>query len=747
MIARITRAKSGISDYLEKGLRKDSQYTRSEKDNVIPIYGNLEIFRQTEQYLNKYKNYKDNYLHITISYSKKDMQLMSNMSDKEKMAMKKDIVMTYIKHHTAGNDMDNEVIAYAEEHEPKIKLDEKGNKRYKHIHLGIALYNPLSDTKLRTTFANNSFIDDTLQAYVNKKYGLSIPRHHKRVRQGINADTKIARDRKYYIEELKNIKSNSELLQYFKDNNIQYREVKTKRNNYYKIINKDIDDVNLKSTGFEHIHKITLDKDFKFSEDKDIKDLKKILDTYYKTQIDKIDKRRSKKTKEALKEIYKTVTIDNDEFSLANATFQQKIFYKHYKQFIDSDLKGYFVDIKDDNNTKFINKRKNINIEDKGDKIVSHSNDTANLKERVTLMLNVAEAKEWNLSNLIINGDDKFKAEAERQIAEILRKRAVAEKEKEELIKQEVEKRPTTVTQQLKREANDKQERYKADKDISLTLLKQTLEAQRVLEYARDKYKINVDDYEIVNNKINILRNKKEKPKNIIDFLQKEIHIQASEAIAICKELYKEQPTTMRVNSPNHQQQQNNKQGDNDVKKRKTTNIKRKRNRELYKSIDRLNERTKQANNPNNMRTLSESKLVSNKNRVKVLLHTNELNKLDSNRRERSDYKMRRASDSDSTVATATGTRPARPTLDKEAIKEAATGAMFLSKDYEEFKNNIKSYLEIDKCEIDNKNETLKIEDFELSFADLDISKEDLEQKFQDNLIAQRKLKKEGLKL
>ena len=744
MIARIERGKSGYSQYLITGDKKDSIYTRDEKDYVTTLYGSLNTFEKTEQYLNKYKNFKDNYLMIVISFSQDDIDKMNNMSNDEQLAMKKDIVMTYIKHHTAGNDMDNEVIAYAEEHEPKIKFDEKGNKRYKHIHLGIALYNPLSDTKLRTTFANNSFIDDTLQAYVNKKYGLSIPRHHKRVRQGINADTKIARDRKYYIEELKNIKSNSELLQYFKDNNIQYREVKTKRNNYYKIINKDIDDVNLKSTGFEHIHKITLDKDFKFSEDKDIKDLKKILDTYYKTQIDKIDKRRSKKTKEALKEIYKTVTIDNDEFSLANATFQQKIFYKHYKQFIDSDLKGYFVDIKDDNNTKFINKRKNINVEDRGDKIVSHTNDTANLQERVTLMLNVAEAKKWDISNLVIKGDDKFKAEVEKQIVERLRKRAVAEKEKEELIKQEVEKRPTTVTQQLKREANDKQERYKAEKDISLTLLKQTLEAQRVLEYARDKYKINVDDYEIVNNKINILRNKKEKPKNIIDFLQKEIHIPASEAIAICKELYKEQP--MRVNSTN-QQQQNNKQGDNDVKKRKTTNIKRKRNRELYKSIDRLNERTKQANNPNNMRTLSESKLVSNKNRVKVLLHTNELNKLDSNRRERSDYKMRRASDSDSTVATATGTRPARPTLDKEAIKEAATGAMFLSKDYEEFKNNIKSYLEIDKCEIDNKNETLKIEDLELSFADLDISKEDLEQKFQDNLIAQRKLKKEGLKL
>ena len=163
MIARTTRAKSGLSDYLEKGHRQDSEYTRSQKDNVIPIYGNLETFRQTEQYLNKEKNYKDNYLHVTISYSKEDMQLMDSMTDDEKMAMKKDIALTYIKHHTSGYDIDNEVIAYVETHQPIIKV-EHNKERLEHEHIAMALYNPLNDTKLQTTFHNNSFIDDTLQA-------------------------------------------------------------------------------------------------------------------------------------------------------------------------------------------------------------------------------------------------------------------------------------------------------------------------------------------------------------------------------------------------------------------------------------------------------------------------------------------------------------------------------------------------------------------------------------------------------
>lgn len=552
MIARITRAKSGLSDYLEKGHRKDSEYTRSQKDNVIPIYGNLETFRQTEQYLNKEKNYKDNYLHITISYSKEDMQLMDSMTDDEKMAMKKDIAMTYIKHHTSGYDIDNEVIAYVETHQPIIKY-EHNKERLEHEHIAIALYNPLNDTKLQTTFHNNSFIDDTLQAYVNKKYGLSQPREHQRERQGIEADTQIAKDRKYYKEALKDIKSNSELMQYFKDNNIQYKEVQTKSNHYYKIINTKGTDINLKGKDFEHIHRFTLDKDFVYNEHKDIKELEKVLTSYYEKRIEQIDKRRSISTKEAIQDIYKEQTKDN-EHSLQSASYQQKIFYKHYGHLIDNDLKGYFIDTKEVDNTKFINKTKNINIEDKGDKIISHTNDKENLQERVRLMLNVAEAKKWNINNLEINGSKEFKEEAEKQIAERIRLQEQLQKKNDKTlsyteavaVKQEIDKRPTTATQTYKQQAEQKQEQTKADNDISLTMLKQNLSAQRVLDYAVDKYKLNRDDYTITDdNKINNVNNK-QKPKNVIDFLQRELNIKTSEAIDISKELYKKQPLNIK---------------------------------------------------------------------------------------------------------------------------------------------------------------------------------------------------------
>ena len=60
MIARVTRAKEGFADYLITGARKDSIYARDQKDKVIPLYGNLQTFKQTEKYLNKYKNYQSN---------------------------------------------------------------------------------------------------------------------------------------------------------------------------------------------------------------------------------------------------------------------------------------------------------------------------------------------------------------------------------------------------------------------------------------------------------------------------------------------------------------------------------------------------------------------------------------------------------------------------------------------------------------------------------------------------------------
>ena len=80
------------------------------------------------------------------------------------------------------------------------------------------------------------------------------------------------------------------------------------------------------------------------------------------------------------------------------------------------------------------------------------------------------------------------------------------------------------------------------NKDIQanseLSDLKQNLDAKIVLEYAKTKYKLDTNNYVInEDNKINNINNK-QKPKNIIDFLQKELNLSSKESITICKELY-----------------------------------------------------------------------------------------------------------------------------------------------------------------------------------------------------------------
>src|SRR5574344_927837 len=99
MIARVTRAKEGFAEYMITGARKDSVYIRDQKDKTITLYGNLKTFKQTEKYLNKYK---------------------------KKNEILKELAHIYIKHHTSGYDIENEVIAYAEKKKKKIQTNEKG---------------------------------------------------------------------------------------------------------------------------------------------------------------------------------------------------------------------------------------------------------------------------------------------------------------------------------------------------------------------------------------------------------------------------------------------------------------------------------------------------------------------------------------------------------------------------------------------------------------------------------------------
>ncbi|MCT7631140.1 hypothetical protein N5U06_10430 [Aliarcobacter butzleri] len=555
MITRISRAKEGFADYLITGARKDSIYARDQKDKVIPLYGNLQTFKQTEKYLNKYKNYQSNYIHITLSFSKEDMDKLNEIEDiKIRDELFKELVLIYIKHHTSGYSLENEVIAYAEAHMPKIQINEKNRQRFPHIHIAIAKYNPLDDTQLRTPFFNNSFLDDVLQSYVCKKYGFEIPRKDEDEKNDTNEKiqdennledkikSKIAITRANWIELLKDIKTSNELL-YFLQNDLKLEENRdfkiagSKTYKYIKILNlqernKKSNSLNLNGKDFSRfILKDT--KNRTFPRHKSKKDLEDILLSYYETRIENIYKRKSKKSKEKLNNIYKSENYKiksnkNIQNSFKYLSYQQKLFIEHYDYLIKDKLEGYYVK-KENNEVIVSNFSKNIKIIDKGEEIVSVKNIT-NVEEQVKIMIQIALAKDWKLENIEPTGNENFINEANRQIVALILKN-----KKEQIKNTDIEiLRAKSPTQQEKVKVQNEELNSKTN----LQELKEKLDAKLVLEYAKKNFKLDISNFIITeDNKIDNLKNK-QKPKNVIDFLQRELNLSTKEAIGVCVGIY-----------------------------------------------------------------------------------------------------------------------------------------------------------------------------------------------------------------
>lgn len=550
MIARVTRHKNGIIEYLKKGIRADSNYTRQDKDSVISIYGNMDTLDKSIKYLNDNKNYQDNYLHITLSFSKDDINKLDNMSEKEREQTLKKITELYIRHHTKGYNLENEVIAYAEIHKPKIKINEKGKERLEHIHIVISNQNALNNTRLRTTFAN-TFIDDTLQSYINNFYGFDNPKEHKRLDKNIL--TKKSEIRQYLKDKLKDIKSHKELIEYFKNNGLEYREVKTKRNNYYKLVDFGI---NLRGRGFEHLEKITQDKKYIYPHTKTIQELANILNNYYEKRIIEIGKRRSKKDTKKLNDILNNNRQEqSQETSISIDDKKKAILYEQYKNKINFDLLGYRTFINEyTKEIRFYNHNENIEIKDKNKTLSVNYKECKNKEKAVSNMLDLALAKGWKLDKLNIRGSDDFKKEVYKQIKQRLEQeqeqrkkmqKEKIEKEKEKLYKE----RAITPTQQtiknnyderINNSFNNEKVIYNNDKEI-LKEIKNNININKVLEYAQKHYKININDYELAqDNKINNKTNK-QKPKSVLDFFNKELGLTISESLIILNNIYKEQ--------------------------------------------------------------------------------------------------------------------------------------------------------------------------------------------------------------
>ena len=216
--------------------------------------------------------------------------------------------------------------------------------------------------------------------------------------------------------------------------------------------------------------------------------------------------------------------------SLKNLSFQQKIFYKQYQSIIEDKLQGYYVKVDDLKNiTTFENRAKNIKITDLGDEIESDSINSNN-HEKVKLMLDIAVGKGWDILNLEITGSDEFRIEVKKQILERIEKSS--NKDEFEIT------RPISYIDNL---ILDNQSKIIENEKVNdIEFIKKHLPAKVVLEFAKQKYNINLNEFEAVeDNKINNKTNR-QKPKSVIDFFTKEIGINLKEAIEISNELLKD---------------------------------------------------------------------------------------------------------------------------------------------------------------------------------------------------------------
>ena len=179
--------------------------------------------------------------------------------------------------------------------------------------------------------------------------------------------------------------------------------------------------------------------------------------------------------------------------------------------------------------TTFENRAKNIKITDFGDEIESEAINPNN-QEKVKLMLEIAVAKGWDILNLEITGSDKFQIEVKKQILERIEESS--KKDKFEI---------TRSISYIDNLILDNQSKIIENEKVNdIEFIKKHLPAKVVLEFAKQKYNINLNEFEAVeDNKINNKTNR-QKPKSVIDFFTKEIGINLKEAIEISNELLKD---------------------------------------------------------------------------------------------------------------------------------------------------------------------------------------------------------------
>ena len=114
MIVKISKGEKGVADYLKTGKKRDSKLTRDEKDDRLPLAGNLDLIEMSEKHQIKKKNKKYNYYHISLSFTSEEWSRLYESGNIY------EFIMDFLKLTFPNHDIE-ELLFYAEAHLPIIK--------------------------------------------------------------------------------------------------------------------------------------------------------------------------------------------------------------------------------------------------------------------------------------------------------------------------------------------------------------------------------------------------------------------------------------------------------------------------------------------------------------------------------------------------------------------------------------------------------------------------------------------------
>ena len=114
MIVKISKGEKGIADYLKTGKKRDSKLTRDEKDDRLPLAGNLDLIEMSEKHQGKKKNKKHNYYHISLSFTSEEWNKLYESGNID------ELIMDFLRLTFPNHDIE-ELLFYVEAHLPIIK--------------------------------------------------------------------------------------------------------------------------------------------------------------------------------------------------------------------------------------------------------------------------------------------------------------------------------------------------------------------------------------------------------------------------------------------------------------------------------------------------------------------------------------------------------------------------------------------------------------------------------------------------